>query len=104
MIVSPCNGLARCWRHPTGCARIVLTSREEWDARQRYKTRRLRLWHVVREHYRIGAKWGLDPIPSRYHLAAVLLMEQVLQERELLERLQKQGKLGYTPVPTDKSA
>jgi hypothetical protein len=77
-IISPCNGLARCWRHPTGCAKIVWTSREEYEIRQRYKARRRRLWHIIRGQYRIGVKWRLDPIPPRYYLQGVLLMEQAL--------------------------
>lgn len=80
------NGLSRCWRHQTGCSRIVLTSREEHAARQRYKERRRYLWNMVRERYRIGAKWGLEPIPPRYHLDAILLMDKVLAEAELRER------------------
>lgn len=87
-IVSPCNGLARCWRHPTGCARIVFTPREEYEIRQRYKARRRRLWNAVRRDYQLGAKWGLDPIPPRYHLQAVLLMEQALMEQEVMGRAQ----------------
>lgn len=79
-IISPCNGLGKCWRHPTGCAKIILTAREEWAARQRYKARRRRIWRIVREHYRIGVKWGLDPIPPRYHFDAVLLAEQAVRE------------------------
>ncbi|HLB32487.1 MAG TPA: hypothetical protein VJL27_02950 [Patescibacteria group bacterium] len=90
-IISPCNGLARCFRHlhPPGCGRIVWTAREEYAIRQEYKARRRRLWHKVREHYRIGVKWGLDPIPPRYHLQAVLLMEQARGEAELFRRIEE---------------
>lgn len=88
-VISPCNGLARCWRHPTGCSSIVLTSREEYAIRQRYKERRRRLWHLVREHWRIAGKWGLDPIPPRFHLHTVLLMERAAQENELWDRIKE---------------
>ena|SRR3989344_3023260 len=87
MIISPCNGLRRCWRHPMGCAKIVFTSQEEYELRQKYKARRRRLWNIVLEHYRLGTKWGLDPIPRKYHLKAVLLMEQILGEQELSQSI-----------------
>ena len=86
-IIRPCNGLKRCFRHPTGCAKIVFTAREEYAIRQKFKKKRGRLWHIVREHYRLGAKWGLDPIPPRYHLDAVLFMEQILGQEELFRRI-----------------
>ena len=82
-IISPCNGLKRCWRHPTGCAKIVFTAREEYAIRQKYKARRRRFWHTILEHYRIGSKWGMDPIPRRYHLQTILLMEQIFFEQKL---------------------
>lgn len=84
-IISPCNGLARCWRHrnPPGCDKIVFTAREEWAMRQKRKARRRRLWNMVLESYRIQAKWGMDPIPRQYHLKVVLLLEQLLGEEEL---------------------
>lgn len=88
-IVSPCNGLKRCWRHSCGCAKIILTAREEYEIRQRYKARRGRLWHIVREHYRVSAKWGLDPIPPRHHVDAVLLMEKVRGEVELSQSIKE---------------
>ena len=37
------------------------------------------LWRRVREHYRLGAKWGLDPIPPRYFAQAVMLMDGAVQ-------------------------
>ncbi len=82
-IISPCNGLQRCWRHQTGCARIVISAREEYAIRQRRKQERRWLWHIVLEHYRIASKWGLDPLPRRYHLQAILLMEEVLFQQKL---------------------
>lgn len=98
VIISPCNGLARCFRHQTRCSQIVLTSREEYAARQRRKARRRRLWRIVREHYRVGVKWGLDPIPPRYHLQAVLLMEQVRSEEELRQSLVASGHMAPEKV------
>ena len=89
MIVSPCNGLKRCWRHPTGCARIVISAQEEYALIQKRKARRRRLWNIILEHYRIGAKWGLDPIPPRYQLQTVLLMEQVLGEEKLWQSIEE---------------
>lgn len=86
-IVSPCNGLSRCWRHPAGCAKIVFSVQEEWAMRQKRKARRRRLWNMVLEDYRIQGKWGLDPIPKQYHLKAVLLLEQILGEEELWQKI-----------------
>lgn len=95
-IISPCNGLARCFRHPTGCARIVSTSREDYAGRQSYKARRRRLWHIVREHYRLGAKWGMGPIPPRYHLYAILLMEQALEVEGQLQEIERERQRSAT--------
>ena len=86
-IISPCNGLARCRRHPTGCAKILFTAREEWEMRNKRKAQRKRLWHMVLESYRIQAKWGLDPIPRQYHLKAVLVLEALLGQEELFRRI-----------------
>ena len=90
MIISPCNGLARCWRHPTGCAKIVMTLQEEFALRQMRKAKRRRLWNIVLESYRLREKWSFNieewnfgPIPKQYHLNVVLLMEQILGEEEL---------------------
>jgi hypothetical protein len=79
-IVRPCNGLARCPRHPSGCATIVQAARTTYAQRQQYKTRRRHLWQIVRDHYRIAAKWGLNPPPPSHHLTIVLLMEQAATE------------------------
>src|ERR1041384_4214853 len=83
-VISPCNGLSRCFRHPDGCAAIIHEPRAEYAIRQRYKARRRLLWHIVRDHYRMAAKWGLNPPPPEHHLTIVLLLEQV--EREQAER------------------
>ena len=94
-IISPCNGLAKCWRHSTGCAKIVTTAREDWDLRQMRKARRRRLWHMVLQNYEGQAKWGLDPIPRRWHLQAVLLLEQLLGEEELHQYIAKRNAEGW---------
>ena len=86
-ILRPCNGLAKCFRHPTGCAKIVTSPHEDWEMRQKRKARRRRLWNTVLESYQIQAKWGLDPIPRQYHLKAVLLLEKLLDEEELWQRI-----------------
>ena len=91
MIISPCNGMKRCFRHPSGCARIVMAPREEYASRQNYKARRRRLWNIVRRHFLIGIKWGLDPIPPQYHLYAVLLMEEVFMDTKLSMELNKES-------------
>ena len=75
-IISPCNGLAKCFRHPTGCARLVISSRERYEMQQRRKAARRRLWNLVLEDSSLRAKWGLNPLPRRYHLQAVLLLER----------------------------
>lgn len=93
-IISPCNGLAQCWRHPTGCAKIVFTAREEREMRQKRKVRRRRLWHMVLENHRLQAKWGLGPIPRQYHLKAVLLLEQLLGEEELWRQITARPRQG----------
>lgn len=82
-IISPCNGLKKCWRHPTGCAKIITTAREDWDLQQKRKARRRCLWNMVLESYRVRAKWGMNPIPRQYHLNVVLLLEQLLGQEEL---------------------
>ena len=86
-IICPCNGLARCWRHPTGCATIVTTAREDWALRQKRKARRRRLWYMLLRNYKIRAKWGMGPIPRQYHLNVVLLLEELLGEEELSRQL-----------------
>ena len=89
-IIRPCNGLGKCWRHPTGCAKIVLTAREEYALRQMRKTRRRRLWNIVLENYKLRKKWAFNigewafgPVPRQHHLNMVLLLEQLLGEEEL---------------------
>lgn len=61
-----------------GGATIVQSARDDYALRQRYKQRRRALWRMVRDLARRQAKWGLDPMPERYHLKAVLLMEQAI--------------------------
>ncbi|MGD0976769.1 MAG: hypothetical protein ABR875_00535 [Minisyncoccia bacterium] len=92
MIISPCNGLRKCWRHPGGCARIVIDPRDEYATRMRNKARRRRLWHIVLEQYRICKKWRLNPIPPELHLQVVLLLEQVQMETEQRFLEKEQGK------------
>ena len=87
MIISPCNGLKKCFRHPTGCARFVRTSREDWAASQERKARRERLWKIVLENYRARGKWGMSQIPREYHLNVVLLLEQLLFDEEFSRKI-----------------
>ena len=88
-IVSPCNGLSRCRRHPLGCARIITTAREDWNGRQKRKARRRRLWNKVLDNYNMRLKWGMNPISREYHLNVVLLLEQLLGEEELFQGLER---------------
>ncbi len=95
-IVSPCNGLAKCRRHPTGCAKIVTTAHEDWEARKKRKARKKRLWNMVLQHYEVVSRWRIpgmfEPIPREHHLHVVLLLEKLLNEEELYRSIDERQK------------
>ena len=70
----------------------MFTAREEYVLRQKRKSRRRTLWHRVLEHYRIGAKWGLDPIPRQRHLQVVLLLQGLRDDIELWQQIDERQK------------
>jgi hypothetical protein len=53
---------------------------------------------MVLDSCRIQAKWGMDPIPRRYQLKTVLLLERLSGEEDLLRQIDAQQKsLEETP-------